>query len=257
MRLAVTVSARNGGRFLVEARRRAAEWGLELFHRPHRTGLEGFLGEVADAFLVLGANGWTLRDAHGELAFSPGLAMVRIKRLSSGKQAEDQLVRLGQLREGDVVVDGTLGLAADALVCARAVGPAGRVIGVEASLPLFVVLSEGLKRMKPFAQSCSVEVVHGRARDVLAAMPARSADVVVFDPMFDRPKKASPSFEVLRRFAVHEPLDAPTLAEARRVCRRWVLVKGGRFGQDFTRLGLTTEPASRYADILWARLPPV
>jgi hypothetical protein len=62
---------------------------------------------------------------------------------------------------------------------------------------------------------------------------------------------------LLRRFAVHEPLERDTLEEARRVARRWVVVKGGRFGRDFARLGLTPMPMPRSAQLMWARLPPL
>jgi len=124
------------------------------------------------------------------------------------------------------------------------------VIGVEASLAMFALVSEGLKAM-----GSTIDVRHGSSLEVLRAMPAGSVDCVVIDPMFDRPKKSSPAFEMLRRFAVHEPLERETLEEAQRVARRWVVVKGGRFGREFARLGLTPLPMPRSAALMWARLP--
>lgn len=254
--LAVTVTAKQPGRYVDEARTRAAEWGLPFVARPRRSALQPALDAVATAFLVLGGNGWTLRDAERELRFSPGMAMLRVKRIDAG-HVDDVLVRLAELRSGDVVVDATLGLAADALVCARAVGPTGLVIGVEAALPLYALAREGLARMAPFAGSARIEVRHGLALAALGAMPTASADVVLLDPMFDVPKRATPAFEVLRRFALHEPLDAQTLAEARRVCRRWVVVKGGRYGRALPALGLTQARTSPSSPAVWARVGPV
>lgn len=255
--LAVTVSARHGQRLSSVAKAQAAAWGLPWLDRPEKGGLEALLVDQADALLILGGEGWVLRDRHGEVGFSPGLAMVRIKRLVAGRQAEDLLVRLAELTAGDVVVDATMGLAADALVCARAVGESGRVIGVEASLPLFLLVREGLSRMPPFAQSCAIEPRFGRVEQVLAELPDRSVDCVLFDPMFDRPRRSSGSFEVLRRFAVHEPLTAEQLLEARRVARRWVVVKVGRYGRELRRLGLTPVPHTRCGPLQWARVEPL
>jgi 16S rRNA (guanine1516-N2)-methyltransferase len=256
MPLAVTVGA-HGDRYTVEARRCAEAWKLPFLDRPARGGIGALLEASARACLVLSGDGWALRDAAGSLAFSPGLAMVRLKRLDSGQRDEDVVVRLAELEAGDTVLDATLGLAADALVCARAVGPSGRVVGVEASFPLWVVVSQGLARAAGYPGSCQVEAVHGSAREVLSTWPTGSADVVTLDPMFDRPRKASPAFELLRAHAVHAPLDAETLREARRVARRWVIVKGGRYGQEFRRLGLEAVPLRRAGPVVWARVGPL
>jgi hypothetical protein len=254
--LAVTVTAKQPGRYLPEASARAAEWGVPLLERPERTPLAERLGTVADAILVLGGDGWTLHDAHGSLYFSPGMAAVRIKRLGTPAQDEDVLVRLCELSPGDSVLDATLGLGSDALVCARAVGPTGRVTGVEASLPLYALASEGLRKKPPFADSAVIDVRRGHASAVLRELESHSIDCVIFDPMFDLPKSSTPSFDMLRRYALHEPLDVATLAEARRVARRWVVVKGGRYGQEFARLGLTALRLTRFKPLVWARIGP-
>lgn len=245
--LAVTVTAKKPGRFLEVAKAKARAWGLPFVERAEKTPLPL---EVADAFLVLGGEGWTLSDAEGSLTFTPGMARVRIKRIALGQQEDDVILRLCELKAGDSVLDATLGLAGDAQVMAYKAGPTGRVIGVEASLAMFALVSEGLKAM-----GSTIDVRHGSSLEVLRAMPAGSVDCVVIDPMFERPKKSSPAFEMLRRFAVHEPLERETLEEAQRVARRWVVVKGGRFGREFARLGLTPLPMPRSAALMWARLP--
>jgi len=255
--LAVTVTGKQPGRYLPIARAKAEQWGVPFFDRPQRTPLRERLGTLADAFLVLGGDGWTLHDAQGSLSFSPGMAAVRVKRIGTPNQEEDVLVRLCELQPGDSVLDGTLGLGSDALVCARVVGPSGRVSGVEASLPLFALISEGLARKPPFAASAAIEVKRGTASAVLATLERKSVDCLIFDPMFDLPRAATPSFEMLRRYALHEPLDEATLCEARRVARRWVVVKGGRYGKEFARLGLTPLKLTRFKPLVWARVGPL
>jgi hypothetical protein len=252
----VSVSARAGLRSQGHARERAEAWGLPWFERPAQGGLQPLLEGPVRALLVHGGRGWVLRDAEGKVAFSPGMATLRIKRLAHGVQQPDALVRLGELRPGDAVVDATLGLAADALVCAHVVGPGGRVLGVEASRALFLLVSEGLAAAGPSAGSCAVEARHGDAREVLAGMPAGSAEVVLLDAMFERPRAGAPSFEALRRFAVTQPLTPELVAAARRVARRWVVIKTGRYGGELRRLGIAPVVSGRPGPLEWARLPP-
>lgn len=248
----MTVSAKTPGRFAAAARAQADAWGVPFLERAPKESLEPLFA-VTDALLVLGGDGWKLVDAQGALRFSPGLGLVRVKRRARGEGQEDLLVRLLELAPGDTVFDGTLGLAADAVVCADVVGPTGRVIGAEASLPLFLLAQQGLS-----ALGSAIEVRHGTALAVLRQLDTGSVDCVTLDPMFELKQKASPAFEALRRFAVHLPLDEATVLEARRVARRWVVVKGSRRGKDFVRLGLQPAPLMhKNSPVLWARLPPL
>lgn len=255
MPLAVTTSGNPPEALVARARSRAREWGLPYVTRPRKAPLGPLLASVADAFLVFEREAVTLTDAEGSFAFHAGMAHLRRLRLETG--GGDTLVRLAGLRPGDTVLDCTLGLGQDALVCARAVGPAGRVVGLEASLALYAVVSEGLAAYDVGPASTRVRAHHADAREWLARQESGSFDVVLFDPMFEKPKKSQPAFEVLRRFAEHAPLEVETLAEARRVARRWVLVKTGKHGEELARLGLTAEPGSRYTSLQWARTGPL
>ena len=251
MPLAVTVTTKQPGRHTPTAKAKAAEWGVPFFERPARGQLTAFLGSIADALLVLGGDGWTLHDANGTLAFSPGAAALRVNHLD-----EDVLVRLCELKPGDSVFDGTLGLGADALICAKVVGVGGKVIAAESSLPLYALVSEGLLRKPPFPKSAVIDARLGNSLAMLKQLESHSLDCVIFDPMFDLPKASTPSFDMLRTYALHEPLDEATLAQARRVARRWVVVKGGRYGKEFARLGLTPLRLTRFKPLVWARVEP-
>jgi 16S rRNA (guanine1516-N2)-methyltransferase len=190
----------------------------------------------------------SLWDRQGPLRFHEGMAALRIKRIDAG-ETDDTFVRVAELRAGDQLLDCTLGLAQDALVAARVVGPEGRVVGVEKSRPLALIASEGLAGI-----GSRIEVVHGDALEHLRRLPSKSFDIVYFDPMFEKPRKAQPSFEVLRRHADHSPVTPEHLEEAKRVARRSVVVKGAKYSQDLRKLGLTALALSRFSDVAWARI---
>jgi SAM-dependent methyltransferase len=210
--------------------------------------------EGAGALLVLGTRAASLWIEGHEHRWSAGMGELRARRLARGERtSRDAFLEASGLRPRDAVLDATLGLGMDALVAAAAVGPGGRVVGIEASRALAALVAEGLAR-HPSAAARRIEVVHGEAAALLARMAPRSFDVVVFDPMFRHPRAHARSFDVVRRLAEDRPLDPATLAAARRVARRWVVVKDASPGWDLARLGLAPLPSSRGAKRLYGRL---
>ncbi len=256
VKLAVTVSGRAGMRMKDAAQRKSGEWGVPFVDRSAHDSIEHLTRHYADAFLVLGGRGWRLQNATADFGFSPGMAQVRVKRINFDQPKDDVMIRLADLNAGDVVVDATVGLAVDALVCARVVGPQGRVIGIEGSLPIWALVSEGLGGKPRFENSCAIELLFGEATARLAEMPPASADCVLLDPMFSHPAQGSGTFELLRQFAVEEPLSTTLIAAARRVARRWVLVKSGSHGKELLRAGLTPVRQKRSSPVSWARVGP-
>lgn len=215
-------------KFAREAGAWAARWQLPQVERAHLP------------VLALTGEGWSLRDEGGCLRFSTGMAGKRLHQLEN-----DLLVKLGELRPGDAVLDCTLGLGADAAVAAHVVGESGRVVALEKSRALACLAQTGLD---------DVDVRWADHVEFLRAAKPKSFDVVLFDPMFGRAQKASPAFELLRRHADPSPLLPETLELARAVARRWVVVKGSRYSQDFKRLKLTPYARSLQRGVLWARL---
>lgn len=252
---AVTTSARPTVQLIAQAQAAAHRWGVPFLLRRHKKGLTSWFGSHAEALLVFGHEGVTLWDREGHHGFHGGMAHLRRLRLAAGE--EDTFIRVAELRAGDSVLDCTLGLGQDALVATLAVGPQGRVVGVEKSLPLCALVAEGLERYELGPDSCRIKVVHADAYEHLRTLPAGAFDVVCFDPMFARPRKAQPGFDVLRRFAEHAPLTPEALQEGRRVARRWVIVKGARYSDDLKKLGLVPQPGSRSADVVWGRAAPL
>src|SRR5260370_666721 len=251
--LAVTTSGKASAELTARARQAAERWRLPFIERRRKAPLAPLFGREAQALLVFGTEGLALWDREGALRFTPGMARLRVKRLDAGIQ-EDLLVRIAGFQAGETVLDCTLGLGADALVAARAVGTTGRVVGLEKSLALYALVSQGLEDYDPGSRSCRVEPLLTDAESFLRSQPNGSFDHVLFDPMFERPRRSAPSFEILRRFADHSPLTVSTLGLAARVSRRSVVVKGARHSNDLAKLRLRAEPGSRYPTTLWARL---
>jgi hypothetical protein len=215
----------------------------------------------AEGALVVSRSRVLLVSGGAEHAWSPGMGALRLKRLRAAQAgrrvvdptARDPFLDAAGLLRGDRVVDCTCGLGADALVAAGAVGPDGQVIALESSPALAAWTGEGLRRF-PDEAARRVEVLSADHRGWLAAQPARSADVVLFDPMFRHARAEPGGFDAVRRLSDPRPLAAEALLDARRVARRWVLVKDGAPGWDLTRLGLTPLPSARGAHRYYARV---
>ncbi len=247
--LAVTVSSMVSSAHDVRAKERAAQWGLPYLDRQRNAPQP----EGAEALLILGGDGWTLRRPEGALRFSPGMAQLRIKRIDQGF-SEDMLMRLGELQPGDAVLDCTMGLGADSLVCARVVGPSGSVVALEKSLALHALASDALSL--PYGEKfAQIQTRHADAAALLPTLPPKSFDVVLFDPMFGRPNKSSQAFDMLRHYADPAGLTLQMLEDAQKVARRWVVVKGSRYSKDFRKLGLVAVDRNLSRGVQWARVP--
>lgn len=198
---------------------------------------------AAAAVLVSDGSGTHLQlgcDGKAEFRLHGGLGVLRLRNVLGG--GEDALGSVCGLREGDVFVDATAGQCQDALVAAAAVGVSGMVIAFEASPLLWAVTSS-----RPVSTGDAdvdrmlnerVEVRLGEAAELLRRMPDRSADVIYFDPMWQVPSKASPSFSVLRKLAHNGRLSPEAIREAHRVARRAVVVMDQPGGEELERLGL-------------------
>jgi 16S rRNA (guanine1516-N2)-methyltransferase len=259
VRLAVTTPLRPSPDEEAAAREAAARHGIP--YAPRRNdGLEEVAAAAgADVLLLLSRTRSLLVVAGEAHRWAPGMGALRVKALRAERPAptrRDPFLEACGLVPGDAVLDATLGLGADALVAAEAVGPGGRVVGLESVPALAAWVAEGLRRLGDEA-AARVEVRAADHASALAALPAASFDVVVFDPMFRHGRPEPGGFDVVRRLADARPLAPEVLAEARRVARRWVVVKDGAPGWDLTRLGLVPLASARGAHRYYARVPAV
>ena len=261
VRLAITTPLRPASDEEAAARAAAARWGLPHAPRGGR-GLARIAAEAGvDGLLVLSRTSAILRLGGAEHRWSAGMGALRAKRALARARGEDDpttrdpFLEASGIRTGDTVLDCTAGLGADALVAATAAGPGGRVLALESSLALAAWVGEGLARLDLEAAR-RVEVRAGDHAALLADLPDRSFDVVVFDPMFRHGRAEPAGFDLVRRLADPRPLSPAALEQARRVARRCVVVKDGAPGWDLARLGLTPLPSARGAHRYYARLEP-
>ena len=266
-----------------EAAGLADRFGLEAQRRRGRTVAELLVAAGGAPVFLLGSRGAELvlgaaerraedglrgkddaRPPFAEVApprafrASLGLAVLRLQRVLAGEV--DPLVEAAQLCAGELVIDATLGLGGDALLASHATG--ARVLGLERS-PLLAAFTQislrrpggaGVLADAARAAGDRIDVRCGDHLAALAALSSRSADVVLFDPMFRLPAAASPLFALVRACADPTPLSIEALREARRVARRGVLIKDAAPGRELGRLGLRPLPSRRFPRIVfgWA-----
>jgi len=257
--VAVTTPLRAGAAESAAAEAAAARHGLVYVPRRNRAAAEVLADSGAGALLVLSPAAAVLVAGGLETRWSPGMGLLRARRLAKVRDgrragdasARDPFVEAAGLVPGDRVLDCTLGLGADALVAAEAVGPGGEVVGLERSPGLAAWVAEGLLRL-PYPAARRVVVRAAEHGEALAQLPDRSFDVVVFDPMFRHARAAPGGFDAVRALADPSPLAPEALARARRVARRRVVVKDGAPGWDLARLGLVPLPSARGAHRYYA-----
>jgi hypothetical protein len=231
----------------------AREVGAVVAPRLERP-LASVLAEFGARFaLVVQKRGLVASDGRDSVFFHPGMAHVRIKQMAAGET--DRMVEAMGLRPGMTVLDCTLGLGSDAVVAAHAVGPEGRVTGLEAVGPLAVLVRRGLAGYpgRLGAAMGRVDVVAADHGAVLPRLPAGSYDVVYFDPMFRRPVFHSPGIAPLRGLALGAPLARESVVEALRVARFRVVLKERRGSPEFGRLGFTVVEGGRYSLVAFGK----
>jgi len=174
--------------------------------------------------------------------FHPGSAVLRFKTMQA-TQKPDPLLEAAQIREGDKILDCTLGLGSDAIIASLAAGKDGKVVGLEHSSLLYALVKRGLKKWKgPIAPAIKeamtrIEVINADCRQFLASCPEKSFDVVYFDPFFEQTIPESQGMQLLRMLGKNTPLTAGVIAQALRAARRRVVIKERRGSPVFSQLG--------------------
>ena len=201
-----------------------------------------------------------LKDADQPFFYHPSMAKNRLTAWRK-KQQPDALARAAELRPGDAFLDCTLGMGADALTAAYFTEEAGRVVGVESSPLIALIIRWGMRIyaettehlwMRPALSR--IEVVNADYLDYLRALPDDSFDVVYFDPMFRQPVYESQAISVIRSLANPAPLSPEAVQEACRVARRCVLLKEKQISGEFERLGFTPVHESQTSKLAYGRI---
>ena len=157
-----------------------------------------------------------------EVFFHPNMAMHRIKQLERGQS--DSLVTACKLEAGMSFLDCTLGLASDTLVANYQVGSSGKVVSLEKSFPLFVLVREGL---------------HADNLDYLRTCEDNAFDVVYFDFMFHHTVESSQGIKIIKPIVSYDVMTPEHVKEAMRVAKQRVVVKSSYKNPMIEPLGFT------------------
>ena len=159
-----------------------------------------------------------------------GMAAPRIRQIA--KKQDITFPEIADVKEGDRVLDCTMGMASDALVLAYLTGKEGSVTSLESSPVIYAVTSYGLDQMSQKVNPLPLRESAGRIKPVFTNYETylnncddNMFDIVYFDPMFEEPIYASSGIAPLRRDADYTPLKQEILQEALRVARKRVVVK--------------------------------
>ena len=228
IKFAVTCNKNDARRMKAVAKAWAAELQVPFVERYENGSLDAMLDDLkADALLIAGKKGPQLYSREGMLLYHPGLGKVRWQRVVQ-RHENDNFLTAMDIRPGQRILDCTVGLAADALLASHAAGETGKVIGLEASLPLWFLTSRGVMLYKSkfpeLVQDLQrIEIIHAEASAYLKAVPEDCFDVVYFDPMFRQPVRKSSEMVPLRPLAYDEPLSPATVDLALKVAPRVVI----------------------------------
>jgi 16S rRNA G966 N2-methylase RsmD len=189
--------------------------------------------------------------------FHPNMARSRIEAVL--RREVDRLAAFMELKRGDRFLDVTCGLGADAITAAHVVGDEGHVMAVERSPILSAIVRHGMKIYKHRTDEVvsamrRVEVVTADSADFLTSQDDGSWDVVYFDPMFKRTVKRSKGLEVVRALGWSGPTTTEHIGEARRVAKRYVVMKDGSPGHKLKELGF--DSVSINGRICYGRIGP-
>ncbi len=184
----------------------------------------------------------------------PSMAVPRLKALREGKP--DPMVEALGLKPGYTVLDCTLGLAADALVSAYAVGPEGHVIGLEASPYIAFITRWGLEHFSGqnthiMETIPRISVINQNHADYLRVQEMNSFDVVYFDPMFQHGFKDSQALNALRPLAAYQRITEDDIQQALRVSRTCVVMKETARGMELAKLKAQYVMGGRYSPVAY------
>lgn len=216
-------------------------------------------------FLRISPKGLSLKDGDQLLFFHPSMSLLRLLNIIRGKG--DRFLQASGLNRGDSFLDGTMGLASDTLIAAWAVGERGKILALESSPLIYALVSDGLKRLKMLsppdisntlkqqawlelskASGC-IEAYLANHLEFLKQMPDSSVDIIYFDPMFRITRAKSSSIQPVKTWSNPDPLQLETIAEARRVARRRIVLKERKNSPEFLRLGFKITGENKYSPV--------
>ncbi|MBQ8682250.1 MAG: class I SAM-dependent methyltransferase [Selenomonadales bacterium] len=248
----VTTSAKGEAEKEAEARALASALGAPYV--PRNKMPMAHLKEVCgtDTVVLVTREGIEADTERGRCFFHLSMAQLRTQNIDRG--TSDHMAEAMGLTEGMSVLDCTMGLASDAVVASYIVGAKGKVVGIEKSPVVHLIVSRGIEDFtsddERLMQAVKrVQATEQDALDYLRKAEDGSFDVVYFDPMFRAPVHTSANFKPMRSIVETDAVSAEMVTEALRVARRRVVLKETRDSDEFARLGFTKRYGGKYSRI--------
>lgn len=230
--LAVTTTSRFHAGRTAQARALA-----ELLHAPFVPRRDETLAEVAQSarvsrLLVVEHAGLRLVDLPSGTTYAHHANLLPVRAASLSRGEPDLFVQAAQIQPGDAILDGTLGFGTEATLASLLAGPGGSVTGLESAPALAEATRAGMqlpaRNLSPDLRDAMrrVRVLSADAGAFLRKCPARTFDIVCFDPFFgERLAGSEQSVSPLALFGDTRPLEFATLQDARRAARKRVVLK--------------------------------
>jgi len=163
----------------------------------------------------------------GEFFFHPSVSILRMRNIRNGQR--DYLIEALELEGNEKVLDLTFGLGSEAILIAAFL-PFGKVVGLEKSIHIYTVVSEGIKNFKTelnwLKNALSrIELIHADFKEFVRKASDETFDIVYCDPMFENPKYESSAMNPLRPFAVYDTVNEDDLKHFIRIAKKKVVLK--------------------------------
>ena len=242
MKTVITTNGRPNEQSFTNASFAVDALGYEFVARAKRS-ITRMQEEYKSSVLVASANRFELYRIGMDkpFFFHPNTAAFRLKRLLNGEA--DPFLEATQLSPGDSFLDCTLGLASDSIIASFITNEGGNALGVEGDSDIAFITSMGLRSYASESEQLTtamkrIQVISQDAVTFLQSQTDMSWDIVYIDPMFSTPIEESSNFTPLRQVGLQSSLTKEWMREAKRVCKRRVVVKDHFKSQVFDQFNL-------------------
>ncbi|HEY8541223.1 MAG TPA: class I SAM-dependent methyltransferase [Pseudothermotoga sp.] len=194
-----------------------------------------------------------IKSDNVEFFFHPSMAKVRMRNIQKG--LKDHLIESLQLTGSETILDTTLGLGTEAILMAAFLD-SGKVIGIEGSTPIFVVVRDGLENHMAKENWINtamkkIQILHADFKQFLRSCPEESYDIVYCDPMFENPVFESSSMNPLRPFAIYDTVNTDDVDQMLRVAKKKIVLKAHAKDSLFRRIPVDRIFGSRRSQVLY------
>ncbi len=226
---------------------------LGTIYIPRRQFREYIRKNTVDFYYVVEDKRLVIRCNDERLFFHPSLAKVRRKNIKMGQR--DYLLEALELKGNERILDGTLGLASEAILIADSLNDEGSIIGLEGSKHIYTIVKWGMERYEGeewiVIALKRISIHNTLFLKFASSQPDDSFDIVYLDPMFEHPNMASSSMNPMRAFAIYDGITSRDIEEAKRIAKKKVVIKSKMSDSLFKRIHVDRIMGSRKSGVLY------